>query len=355
MPKKLGNEKRNLIKREISVEKRAQICILREQNFSLRKIAQIVKVSVGGVRRTLNRNIKTGKTCSRSRSGRPKVTTSRQDRFIVRQSLTNRLATAPKIAADFSETKPVSVKTIARRLKAAGLDGRVAVRKPLLRKQNIVKRLAWAKAHKNWSLEKWKKCLFSDESKYELFGSHRRQYVRRRQGERYLPECIVPTVKHGGGSVIVWGCFGNNKVGDLIKIEGIMDAKYYHKILSRHAVPSGTKLIEKGFVFQQDNDPKHTSKMCKKYLQNKEKFRALEVMIWPPQSPDLNPIELLWDELDREIRKKSITSKEILWQELQNAWKRLSATTLEKLISRMPRICLAVIKAKGRHFDEANI
>ena len=128
----------------------------------------------------------------------------------------------------------------------------------MLRKQNVVKKLSWTRAHKNWLLDKWKSVLFTDESKYELFGSHRRQYVQRRPGECFNPDCIVSTVKHGGGSVIVWGCFGNNKVGDLVRIEGIMDTKYYHKILTRHAVPSGKNLIGNEFIFQQDNDPKHT-------------------------------------------------------------------------------------------------
>lgn len=77
-------------------------------------------------------------------------------------------------------------------------------------------------------------------------------------------------MKHGGGSVMVWGCFGNEKTGDLIKIDGILRKETYYKILMKHALPSGKRLIEGKFIFQQDNDPKHKSKLCINYLRKKK-------------------------------------------------------------------------------------
>lgn len=65
--------------------------------------------------------------------------------------------------------------------------------------------------------------LWSDESKFEIFGSNYRVFVRRRKGERMDSTCLVPTVKHGGGGVMVWGCFAGDTVGDLFKIEGILN------------------------------------------------------------------------------------------------------------------------------------
>ena len=88
-------------------------------------------------------------------------------------------------------------------------------------------------------------------------------YVRRHTGEGMIPQCVTPTVKHGAGSVIVWGCFAADKVGDLHQIHGILNQHGYHSILQRHAIPSGTRLIGPNFVLQQDNDPKHTSRLCK--------------------------------------------------------------------------------------------
>ena len=117
-------------------------------------------------------------------------------------------------------------KTVARRcLLNWGLKGRVAAKKPLLRRQNIVKRLAFAKEHVHWSNDQWAKVLFSDKSKFEIFGNKRRLFVRRFEGERFKKYCLQPTVKHGGGSVMVWGATSVHGSVPLKKIEGIMDMK----------------------------------------------------------------------------------------------------------------------------------
>ncbi len=80
---------------------------------------------------------------------------------------------------------------------------------------------------------------------------------------KYLKQCLVVTVKHGGGSVMVWGGICINGVTPLKRIVGIMDKKMYHNILVRQALPEGKKLNGKGFVFQEDNDLKHASKLPK--------------------------------------------------------------------------------------------
>ena len=81
------------------------------------------------------------------------------------------------------------------------------------------------------------KVLWTDESKFEVFGSHRRTFVRRRTGEKMLEECPTPSVKHGGGNVMVWGCFGAGKVGDLYKVKGILNKEGYHSICNAMPYP----------------------------------------------------------------------------------------------------------------------
>ena len=243
----------------------------------------------------------------------------------------------------------VSSSTVRRRLIEKGLVGRVAAKKPLLRENNRVKRLNFAKKHKHWTKEDWYQVLWTDESKFEQFGTKRRVYVRRRKGERYKNECLLPTLKHGGGSIMVCGAISAAGTGDLVKIDGIMDKKVYHNILVRHGVPSGSRLIGQGFIFQEDNDPKHASNYCRNYLRRKEASGALKMMEWPPQSPDLNPIEQIWGVLEDKLDRSKVHSKETLWNELQKTWNITSVETLRKYIDTMPRRCAAVIAAKGGH------
>ena len=98
------------------------------------------------------------------------------------------------------------------------------------------------------------------------------------------------------------------KVGDLMIINGIVDQKVYHSILQCHLVPSGKRLCQGLYIFQQDNDPKHTSNFCKHFLKSLENLKVMKIMVWSPQSPDLNAIELLWEELDRKVRAQQPTS-----------------------------------------------
>lgn len=342
---------------QVSSEIRGAILALSEAGLSVRQIATQLTKPKSTVQSVLKQYKDTGSLKVKERSGRPRVTTKREDSLLVLNSKKNRKKPATVLTSELNDSRDsnVSLTTVKRRLRSAGLFGRIAAKKPYLKPINQLKRLKWAKAHKDWTKEQWKKVLFTDESKFEIFGSKRRSYVRRMPGERMSMECIQPTVKHGGGSVMVWGCFGGNKTGDLIQIEGIMDKKVYHNVLVRRAVPSGLRLCGKGFTFQQDNDPKHTSHYCMNYLKSKESQKVLKIMTWPPQSPDCNPIELLWDELDRRIRQYSISSKPDLINKINFEWNSIGEETLDKLIERMPRVCQAVLSAKGGWFEESKI
>uniref|UniRef100_A0A0E9WIF3 Transposase Tc1-like domain-containing protein n=1 Tax=Anguilla anguilla TaxID=7936 RepID=A0A0E9WIF3_ANGAN len=133
------------------------------------------------------------------------MTTPSEDQYIKLSSLRDRKATSSQIQNLLNKERktPISKSTVKRRLSCSGLRGRVAVSKPLLRRGNRAKCLGWAKKYQHFTVDDWKKVLFTDESKFEIYGSNRRVYVRRRTGERMIPQCIKLTVKHGGGNIQV--------------------------------------------------------------------------------------------------------------------------------------------------------
>jgi hypothetical protein len=101
----------------------------------------------------------------------------------------------------------------------------------LLKEKNKQKCLVFAKTHVGDSPNIWKKVLWSDETKIELFGHQGKRYVWCKPNIAHHPENIIPTVKHGGVSIMQWGCFSSAGTGKLVRIEGMMDGAKYREIL----------------------------------------------------------------------------------------------------------------------------
>jgi len=129
----------------------------------------------------------------------------------------------------------------------------------------------------------WKNVIWSDETKVELFGINSVRRVWRRDGTAHDPKNTLPTVKFGGGNVMLWGCFSSNGTGPLHIIDGKMNAAKYREILENNLLPASNALgMRQGWIFQQDNDPKHTAKITSDwFVQNK-----IDVLKWPSQSLD---------------------------------------------------------------------
>ena len=169
---------------------------------------------------------------------RPKTTnyTAFVDRIIQRKIKLDRRKSAPTVKAEIRKELGVIVhtNTIRNRLHKIGLYGRVARKKPCANKINRGKRITYAKMMMEKPYDYWKHVLWSDESKFNLFGSDGKIMVWRFTMEGYDPKCTVPTVKHNGGSVMVWGCFSRSGVGNLCFIEGNMDRFLYHEVLRKN-------------------------------------------------------------------------------------------------------------------------
>ncbi|XP_065662583.1 uncharacterized protein LOC136085223 [Hydra vulgaris] len=144
--------------RELSFEQRVRIVLLDEEGVSERKVVERMKISKTGVHNTIKRFKETGQYCYLPQPGQPRKIDEHGDCRITRLSMSNRKLTAPQITREYNETaeKLVCVWTIRNRLMKAGLRGRVAAEKPLLRKANKAKRLQWARKHANWTISQCK-------------------------------------------------------------------------------------------------------------------------------------------------------------------------------------------------------
>ena len=145
--------------------------------------------------------------------------------------------------------------------------------------------------------------------------------------ERWNNECLQPW----------WGCISVSGVGDIVQIDGIINAEKYIQVLIHSAIPSGKCLIGNTFIFQCHNDPKHTANAVKSYLERNIADKTLTFMDWPPQTEYL---EAVWDHLGRESNKRQPKSKEELWKVLKEAWYNLLEDYFRKLQGQSPQKCL---------------
>ncbi|KAI4882897.1 hypothetical protein NFI96_013121, partial [Prochilodus magdalenae] len=237
------------------------------------------------VQRIKKRFEETGDVFDKPRSGRPHKTTAREERLLVRKSKASPSSTAAELHQAWSPQVPVSTRTVCRILSRNGLHGRISAQKPALNKRQVKNRVAFAKAHSllnGWTLEKWQKVDFSDESSVELHHSHRK-YCRRPTGARMDPRFTQKTVKFGGGKIMVWGYIQYGGVRNFV-----------------------------GQILQQDGAPSHTSISTSKFLKAKKIIKVLQD--WPAQSPDMNIIEHVWGRMKEEAWKTKPKNLDELWE-----------------------------------------
>ncbi|GFV43210.1 transposable element Tcb1 transposase [Trichonephila clavipes] len=312
--------------KELDVNVKNMIIQLRNEGLTYRAIGIQLNINLFTVRSVVKKFNETGSTEKKVRSGWPGIFSAREKRSIIKEVKKNSKISAPQLAKDVASTslETFSVQTIRNVLHEESYYGREARKKPFISERNRRKRLDFVKSHVNLSDEFWNAVIFSNESKFNIFGSDGLQYVWRKPNTELEKQYLTSTVKHGGGSVLVWGCMAANEVGKLCFIVGIMTAHTYIDILCHNLQSSAQKRgLGTSFVFQQDNDPKHTANLTREWLLH----NSLRQLKTPPQSPDINPIENLWHKLDVEVRKHKISSKDELKRILLQEWHKIPNST----------------------------
>ena len=326
----------------------AVVIALHAEGYNQSQLAERFRVVASTISRVLLRYNETGINTRRRGQGRRRITNPRQDRFIRLQALRQRFTTSSFIQTEFLERYefPISQSTVTRRLAENDLKPRRAATGPLLTRRHRRLRLQFAREHLNWQVEDWTRILFSDESRFSLFFNDRRNMVFRRQGERYAQCNIVGTVSFGGGSVMVWGGISLDGRTELVIVDGgrVTAHRYITEILDPHVIPYAP-FVGENFMLMHDNARPHVAIVVQQYLREVN----IETMNWPPRSPDLNPIEHLWDIMGRRIRAlpHRPTTLNELSERLIQIWVNIDQEVIRGLILSMPRRCQEVIAARG--------
>ncbi|KAI4882791.1 hypothetical protein NFI96_007987 [Prochilodus magdalenae] len=209
---------------------------------------------------------------------------------------------------------------------------------------HIQARLKFAREHLDVPEEYWENVIWSDETKVELFGKNTTRRVWRKVNAELHPKNTIPTVKHGGGNIMLWGCFSAKGPGRLVRVHERMNGAMYCEILGANLLPSARAMkMKRGWVFQHDIDPKHTARATKEWLRKKH-FKVLE---WPSQSPDLNPIENLWRELKVRVARRQPQNITALEEICMEEWANIPATVCANLVKTYRKRLTSVIANKG--------
>ncbi|EEZ98274.1 Transposable element Tc3 transposase-like Protein [Tribolium castaneum] len=324
---------------------RGRIVGLREGGMSVREIAARVNRGVATVLRCIRAWEEEGREHRARGSGRPRGTTARQDRYLHFLAFRDRHVSTRRIGDQWyaAEGRPVTMATVYRRIRSFGLHSyRPHLVLPLTPQQRQ-HRLDWCRARENWDLE-WNSVVFSDESRFCLGMHDGRQRVRRVRGERRNVAFSVERPVARTVGVMIWGAIAYGSRSPLLFIEGSMTAqRYVQEVLEPVAVPY-VQTIENA-SFQQDNATPHSARFTLRYLEEVQ----VQVLPWPPRSPDLSPIEHIWDSIGRRVTNLPQPPQTLadLRREILTAWEALPQDEINHLIRSMPRRVAECIHARG--------
>ena len=238
------------------------------------------------------------------RPGRPRKSSRSDDRYLVYAAEADTDQTLKELRN--TTNIDISIQTIRRRLREAGIRKWRAKQRPLLTEEQAAQRYQWAKAHQHSPHNDFTFIIFSDESLVKKNSDSRIKWVFRCQSkaEMYAPKNIKGKKKGSGLSQMVWGCFIGNKLGPLVFIDETVNKEVYIQLLEQNLLPFIDLLHENDIhnvVFQQDNASPHSSRVTQEWLKAAAQQHGFTLMDFPPNSPDLNPIEHLWFKVKAEL------------------------------------------------------
>ncbi|GFW61149.1 transposable element Tcb2 transposase [Trichonephila clavipes] len=251
----------------------------------------------------------TGMSNRRHGGGRVRSTTPAEDRYIVLSAKRNRRTTA---------------------------------------QQHRTPRLQWCREHHNWTEEDWACVLFSDESRFSLSSDCRRQLIWRESGTAYRPENIQENDRYPTCSIMVWaGIMINGHTRLHVVANGTMTGQRCNDEVLLPHVRLFRGVVGDKFVFMHDNATCHRTLVVQDCLDSE----GIQRLVWPARSPDLNPIENVWDALGRQVvgRNYPPTNKNTLIRALTEEWDKLPQQLLDNVVQSIVRRVECCITLHGGH------
>jgi hypothetical protein len=236
-------------------------------------------------------------------------------------------------------------------IKAFHIEGyarRVAAAKPWLTPKHKADRVAWATLYKDWTWEDWVKVIWTDEASFKT-GYHGQVFVTRNVEEKYLEDCLVPKFKKFS-CWMVHGSISGKYKGPLVFVEkswGNLCAQTY----VTHILPHVHRFVRlvgyrhgwMSTLLMEDGASSHTARLTTAY----HVYHGVNKMNWPANSPDLNPIENVWQILKRRVSLHFPTTELATREAIQLEWDRLLPVDYKNYILSMPERCKAVIASGG--------
>ncbi|UYV69241.1 hypothetical protein LAZ67_6002959 [Cordylochernes scorpioides] len=338
-----GHRKRRQFK-QTDAFTRGKVIGLERAGWSIRQIAADTHLGASTVHRLWRRWLEQGNVAIYRNVGATRVTSARVDRRILRQAVAAPQATCTAILQHVQDTldHSISTRTIFCRLVANGLHSCRPLRRLPLTPPNRRQRLEWCRGRSTWMTE-WHRVVFSDESHFCLSSDSRRVRVWRRRGERSNPAAIVerPTVRQRG--IMVWGAIAYDSRSPLLRIQGTMTAQRYVDDVLRPVTLPYLQGVPNA-LYQQDNTRPHTARISQQALQ------YVQMLPWPPYSPDLSPIEHVWDIIGRRLHAlPQPRSEDELWQMVEREWRAIPQDAIRTLIDSLPRRVAACIAVHGEN------
>lgn len=341
------------------VEK-GQIIAYRNSGKTINDIVRIMHRSRNTISSLLKaaRDLPPGQVPERKTSpGRPRLLNVHDERLMARAFRRSPRKSCRKLKEEFPETfGHVKVRTLRDYcVKKLNYRSRVARKKPLLTDIHIAKRLEFARKYANWTKEQWRKVMWSDESNfvinYETPKRVRRPAYSRSSGstvgDPYQLKYLKKTVKHPA-KLMVWAAFtGEAGRGSLYFLKyntTLNSAEYLEKILKEKLVE--TMEIHGATHFVQDGASIHNAKIVKDWLA----ATNIPYFKWPPQSPDLNPIENMWYHMKRQLENYDTSNLTKLEAAIKELWCRdMSLSVFMDYANSMPKRIKEVLQRKGGH------